>query len=106
MMLEILSYYQLEKNRSCKKKKKKNDKQQFSTSLYYRIWKDGGVLRLTGAGASQQIIGKSSVRDDYQLKALKALMIGKRVLMRICEGGFTSVEVKCSVKIQAARPKP
>lgn len=37
-----------------------------------------GILRLTGAGASQQIIGKSSVRDDYQLKVLKALMIGKK----------------------------
>lgn len=38
-----------------------------------------GIVRLTSAGASQQIIEKSSVRDDYQLKALKALMISKGV---------------------------
>lgn len=60
-----------------------------------------GIVRLTSAGASQQIMGKSSVRDDYQLKALKALMISKGFLMRICEGGITSLEVKCGVKIPA-----
>lgn len=59
------------------------------------------MVRLTRAGASQQI--KSSVRDDYQLKALKALMISKGTLMRICEGGITSLGVKCSVKIPAVR---
>lgn len=62
---------------------------------------DGGIVRLRSAGASQQIMGKSSVRDDYQLTALKALMISKGFLMRICEGGITSLEVKCSVKIPA-----
>lgn len=52
-------------------------------------------MRLTRAGASQQIMGKSSVRDDYQLKALKVVMISKEFLMRICEGGITSLEGKC-----------
>lgn len=42
-------------------------------------WESGGVVRLTGAGAGQQIMGNSSVRDDYQLKALKALMISKGI---------------------------
>lgn len=40
---------------------------------------------------------KSSLRDDYQLKALKVVMISKEFLMRICEGGITSLEVKCSM---------
>ncbi len=56
-----------------------------------------GIVRLTSAGASQQIMGKSSVKDDHQLKALKAVMISKEFLMRICEGGITSLEVKCTV---------
>lgn len=60
-----------------------------------------GIVRPSSAGASQQIMAKLSVRDDYQLKALKALMISKGLLMRICEGGNTSLEVKCSVKIPA-----
>lgn len=59
------------------------------------------VIRPTSAGASQQILGKSSVRDDYQLKALKALMISTGFLMRICEGGIASLKVKRSVKIPA-----
>lgn len=53
-------------------------------------------MRLTRARASQQIMRKSSVRDDYQLKALKVVMISKEILMRICEGGITSLEVECS----------
>lgn len=60
-----------------------------------------GIVRLTSAGASQHIMGKSSVRDDYQLKALRVLMISKGFLMRICEGGITYLEVKRSVKIPA-----
>lgn len=44
-------------------------------------------MRLTRAGASQQIAEKSSVRDDYQLTALKVIMM---FLMRMCEGGITS----------------
>lgn len=67
-------------------------------------WKkvgEWGIARLKSAGTSQQIMGKSSVRDDYQLKALKAVMISKEFLMRICEGGITSPGVKCSVKIPA-----
>lgn len=36
------------------------------------------MVRLTSAGASQQIMGKSSVRDDYELKALKVLMIDQQ----------------------------
>lgn len=55
------------------------------------------IVRTIGAGASQQIMGKSSVRDDYQLKALKVVMISKEFLMRICEGGITSLEVKCTM---------
>lgn len=47
-------------------------------------------MRLTSAGASQQIAEKSSVRDDYQLTALKVIMIGEEFLMRMCEGGITS----------------
>lgn len=61
-------------------------------------WWIGG---LACAGARQQIMGKLSVRDDYQLNALKALTISKRFLMRICEGGITSPGVKCSIKIHA-----
>lgn len=63
-------------------------------------------MRLTRAGASQQIMGKSSVRDDYQLKALKVVMTSKEFLMRICEGGITSLEVKCSMlkALNAHRP--
>lgn len=63
--------------------------------------RDEGILGQTCAGASQQIMGKLSVRDDFQLKTLKALMISKGLLMRICEGGNTSLEVKCSVRIPA-----
>lgn len=48
-------------------------------------------MRLTRAGASQQIAEKSSVRDDYQLTALKMIMIGEEFLMRMCEGGITSL---------------
>lgn len=55
------------------------------------------IGRTIGAGARQQIMEKSSVRDDYQLKALKVAMISKEFLMRICEGGITSLEVKCSM---------
>jgi len=62
-----------------------------------------GIVWLTSAVASQQIMGKSSVRDDYQLKALKVLMISKGFVMRICEGGITSLEVKCNFKIPAVR---
>lgn len=67
---------------------------------------EGGIVRLTRAGASQQIMGKSSVRDDYQLRALKVVMISKEFLMRICEGGITSLEVKCSMlkAMNAHRP--
>lgn len=53
-------------------------------------WRQGTV-RLTRAGASQQIAEKSSVRDDYQLTALKMIMIGEEFLMRMCEGGITSL---------------
>lgn len=55
------------------------------------------TVRTIAAGASQGIMGKSSVRDDYQLKALKVVMISKEFLMRICEGGSASLEVKCSM---------
>lgn len=55
------------------------------------------TVRPIAAGASQRIMGKSSVRDDYQLKALKVVMISKEFLMRICEGGSASLQVKCSM---------
>lgn len=55
------------------------------------------TVRTIAAGASQQIMGKSSVRDDYQLKALKVVMISKEFLMRVGEGGSASLEVKCSM---------
>lgn len=60
-----------------------------------------GNCKANKCRVSQQIMGESSVRDAHQLKALKALMISKGFLMRICEGGITSLEVKCSVKILA-----
>lgn len=62
------------------------------------------IRRTVGAGARQQIMEKTSVRDDYQLKALKVVMISKELLMKICEGGIPSLEVKCSMlKVPNAR---
>lgn len=53
-----------------------------------------GAARLTSASSRQQIAAKSALRNDRQLKALRALMLSKEILMRRGEGEITSLEVK------------